>query len=257
MNLAVENSGADLATRIAVKHATPPLGVLPGSPAGARAVGRPKPSPWRATGAPACLLVLTLGILLGLGPAPAALPVVWGATQPVQEDNLYIVHLKNGKQLRASRYWEVGGDYRFELFGGVVGLEKGDVARIEVIQRGIAPAPEKTPAPPITVSAPDAAPTGVFSQLTSYVSELMEWVRGWMSRLWSPRRPVGEGLQAPEARLAARGAARGGPGARGGSLARTPSPPPFVVLVVVIALIPPIFLGGRLLGGWLAGHRRP
>jgi hypothetical protein len=199
---------------------------------------------------------VTLGILLGLGPAPAVLPLVWGATQPAQEDTLYVVHLKNGKQLRASRYWEVGGDYRFELFGGIVGLEKRDVARIEVLQRGLAPTPEKTPAPAITASAPEVAPTGAFSQITSYVSELMEWVRGWMLRLWSPRRPVGEGLRAPDGRLAAGGAARGGPGARGGALARTPSPPPFVVLVVVIAIIPPIFLGGRLLGAWLAGQRR-
>jgi len=124
MKLAIGNGEGHLRTRIALKRATP------------------KPPSPRPAGVPAWRLVVAVGLLLGLG--AAALPVAWGATQAVQEDTLFIVHLKNGKQLRASRYWEVGEDYRFEIFGGVVGLEKRDVARIEAIQRGAM----ATPSPP-------------------------------------------------------------------------------------------------------------
>jgi hypothetical protein len=42
----------------------------------------------------------------------------------------YLLHLKNGNELRTSYYWEEGDEVKFYVYGGVAGLQKGFVSRI-------------------------------------------------------------------------------------------------------------------------------
>ena len=192
----------------------------------------------------ACLALLISGLPL------------WGAAPPAQQEEIiYIIHLKNGSQLRTSRYCEAGGEYRIEIFDGVVGINKSYVARIETIRRGSELVASPSAAPP---AAPGpAAPGGFFSQVTSAVQELMDWMRGLMARLWSPRRPAGEGLQAGEGQPEGPGlAAGGGPAGRTGTPTRGGAPSLPVSMLVLAAVIPSFLFGGKALGEWLFAPRR-
>lgn len=188
----------------------------------------------------ACLVTL-------LSSLPAA-----AAAVPAQQDEItYIIHLKNGSQLRTSRYWEDSGDYRIDIFGGVVGINKIYVERIEAVRRGseLAAGPLAAPGPAAPAAA---APAGVFTRITSYVQELMNWMGGLMARLWSPRRQSREGVQAGEGQPGgpkASAAARRGPPTPGGG------PPLPVMVLVLAAVIPSFFLVGKALGGWLFAPR--
>ncbi len=230
---------------IAVKDAPPHLG-----PPGGRHPGRQRDSgPHRSGGVPANRVAAAICLLLfTLVHAPT---IVWGATKTAQEDTLYIIHLRNGGQLRTFRYWEAGSDYRIEISNGVVGLHKADVARIEVVKLGAATVAGPTLAPAVEAPAPPPRSPGIFSQLAGYVGELVEWMRGWMERLWTPRRPAAEGPQA-----GARPSPGGGVGARGGSTTRGNAPPLFVVLAVFIAVVPSFLFCGKALGAWLFRPRR-
>jgi hypothetical protein len=48
--------------------------------------------------------------------------LTWGAS--------YLLHLKNGNELRTSHYWEEGDEIRFYVYGGVAGIQKGFVSRV-------------------------------------------------------------------------------------------------------------------------------
>ena len=230
---------------IGVNDATPTLG-----PPGGRHSGRQGDSgPHRSGGVLAHrVAAATYLLLFALVHAPT---IVWGATKTAPEDILYIIHLRNGGQLRTFRYWEAGSDYRIEISDGVVGIHKADVARIEVVKLG--PATVGGPAPVPVADTPAAPPSrpGIFSQVSAYVGDLVEWLRGWMERLWTPRRPAGEGPQA-----GARPSPGGGVGARGGSTTRGKAPPLFVILTLFLAVVPSFLFGGKALGAWLFRPRR-
>jgi hypothetical protein len=111
------------------------------------------------------------------------------------------------------------------------------------------------PAAPPPAPAP-AAPSGLFSQVTSYVQELMDWMRGVMARLWSPRGPAGEGLQAGEGAEGPGLATGGGPAGRRGTPTRGGAPSLPVIVLALAVVIPSCLFGGRALGGWLFAPRR-
>lgn len=46
----------------------------------------------------------------------------------------YIIHLKDGGEFVADRYWEEGGQIKFKRFGGVMGIKKDLVREIEEIE---------------------------------------------------------------------------------------------------------------------------
>jgi hypothetical protein len=46
-------------------------------------------------------------------------------------DAAYLIRLKNGKEYVTSRYWQEGGQLFFETAGGILGIEKASVAKIE------------------------------------------------------------------------------------------------------------------------------
>jgi hypothetical protein len=48
--------------------------------------------------------------------------LAWGAS--------YLLHLKNGNELRTSYYWEEGDEVKFYVYGGVAGIQKAFVTRI-------------------------------------------------------------------------------------------------------------------------------
>lgn len=47
----------------------------------------------------------------------------------------YLVRLKNGKEFVASRYWEEGKRVMFDTGGGIFGLEKDSISKIEKTDR--------------------------------------------------------------------------------------------------------------------------
>jgi hypothetical protein len=46
----------------------------------------------------------------------------WGAS--------YLLHLKNGNEIKTSHYWEEGDEIKFYAYGGVAGIKKGLVSRV-------------------------------------------------------------------------------------------------------------------------------
>jgi hypothetical protein len=52
-------------------------------------------------------------------------------------DAAYIIKLKNGNEYITSRYWQEGSQVLFDAEGGVFGIEKGFVSRIEKTDRVI------------------------------------------------------------------------------------------------------------------------
>jgi hypothetical protein len=46
----------------------------------------------------------------------------WGAS--------YLLHLKNGNELRTSYYWEEDEEIKFFIYGGVAGIQKGFVTKV-------------------------------------------------------------------------------------------------------------------------------
>jgi hypothetical protein len=158
----------------------------------------------------------------------------------------YIFYLRSGTEVQTSRYWEEGDEYRLERFGGVIGLSKADVMRIERIEAVAAPSPAPAPSP--AGATPESAPEairGVSSVISAYIAEMIEWIRAWIARLSSPRRSV------TPTQVARGGATRG----------RGPAPrdqrPPLPVLIAVVVAIPILVFGGKRLGGWLFSETRP
>jgi hypothetical protein len=50
--------------------------------------------------------------------------LTWGAS--------YLLHLKNGNELRTSHYWEEGDEIKFYAYGGVAGIQKAFVSRVTI-----------------------------------------------------------------------------------------------------------------------------
>lgn len=50
--------------------------------------------------------------------------LTWGAS--------YLLHLKNGNELRTSHYWQEGDEIKFYIYGGIAGIQKGFVTRVTI-----------------------------------------------------------------------------------------------------------------------------
>ncbi len=64
----------------------------------------------------------------------------------------YLIHLKDGREITTSEYWEEGGQIKIHQYGGVVGISKEDVVSVEeiedpknIIVKSAPKPPEKTP----------------------------------------------------------------------------------------------------------------
>jgi len=69
-------------------------------------------------------------------------------------DAAYVITLKNGNEYVTARYWQEGGQVLFDTYGGIFGIEKAFVARIDQSDQPfrLAPAADRQPA--------QAAPAG-------------------------------------------------------------------------------------------------
>jgi len=79
----------------------------------------------------------------------------------------YIIHLKDGREFITDRYWEEGDQIKFKRYGGIIGIQKGLVRGIEVIEEVEELPEEKAAAKP---GAP-AAKTEAEKQGTSESAE--------------------------------------------------------------------------------------
>ena len=64
-------------------------------------------------------------------------------------DAAYVIRLKNGNEYITTRYWQEGGQVLFDTYGGIFGVEKSFVTRIE-----------KTDQPFLLATAGDLDPAG-------------------------------------------------------------------------------------------------
>lgn len=64
----------------------------------------------------------------------------------------YVIRLKNGNEYLTSRYWYRGGQVLFDTYGGVFGIDKGFVSKIESSNRAL-------PSPTATVLEHASSPT--------------------------------------------------------------------------------------------------
>jgi hypothetical protein len=54
-----------------------------------------------------------------------AADITWGAS--------YLLHLKNGNDLRTSSYWEEGDEIKFYVYGGIAGIQKEFVSGVTTL----------------------------------------------------------------------------------------------------------------------------
>ncbi|MEW6409202.1 MAG: hypothetical protein AB1488_03700 [Nitrospirota bacterium] len=50
---------------------------------------------------------------------------------PTFSDAGYIIYLKNGRQITVNSYWVEGNEIKYSVFGGVMGINKGEVLSIK------------------------------------------------------------------------------------------------------------------------------
>lgn len=67
-------------------------------------------------------------------------------------DSAYVIKLKNGNEYITDRYWYYGAQVLFDTYGGVFGVDKAFVAKIEKSDHVLATAPE-----PEVVKAPQSS----------------------------------------------------------------------------------------------------
>jgi hypothetical protein len=60
----------------------------------------------------------------------------------------YLIHLKDGRAITTSEYWEEGGQIKIHQHGGVVGISKEDVVSIEEIDEPKTIVVKSAPKPP-------------------------------------------------------------------------------------------------------------
>ena len=51
----------------------------------------------------------------------------------------YVIRLKNGNEFVTSRYWQEGGQILFDTYGGVFGIDKAFVTKIEASDKPLTP----------------------------------------------------------------------------------------------------------------------
>ena len=69
---------------------------------------------------------------------------------PAAGDASYLILLKNGGKLTTPRYWSEGNQIKFYIYGGIVGIKKDSIQRIEkakLVYEGKVLFPEKKPEP--------------------------------------------------------------------------------------------------------------
>lgn len=52
-------------------------------------------------------------------------------TPPTESELRYTIHLRDERTIRVDDYWEDGDQIKYEKFGGIVGVERKDVVKIE------------------------------------------------------------------------------------------------------------------------------
>ena len=176
----------------------------------------------------------------------AVTPMAWGAgPEGSQAAPQYTFYLRGGSQIQTSAYWEEGTEYRLQRFGGVIGLNKSDVERIERTEPGAQAAPVPLPSPvPVSRETAGEPPPAPSSSVTAYAEEMIVWIRGWLGRLRAFRKPAA-GLPL----------AMGGSSSGGGPLAGS-ARPPLVALMAVVLVVPIFLFGGKRLGSWLFSESR-
>ena len=60
----------------------------------------------------------------------------------------YLIHLKDGREITTSQYWEEGGQIKIHQYGGVVGISKEDVVSIEEVDEPKTIVVKSAPEPP-------------------------------------------------------------------------------------------------------------
>lgn len=70
---------------------------------------------------------------------------------PVGGNAAYLIKLKNGKEFVTSRYWQEGSQIMFDTYGGVFGVDRTFVARIEQSDKAVR-------LPTVTQDAPEQQP---------------------------------------------------------------------------------------------------
>ncbi len=78
-----------------------------------------------------------LGWELGMRGAVSCLTFALCLNTIARSDAAYIIKLKNGNEYVTSRYWQEGSQVLFDAEGGVFGIEKGFVSKIEKADRVI------------------------------------------------------------------------------------------------------------------------
>lgn len=63
------------------------------------------------------------------------------AIAPVMGHAAFVIKLKNGKEFVTGRYWQEGTQIMFDAYGGIFGVDKNSVQKIEQSDRRIVPEP--------------------------------------------------------------------------------------------------------------------
>jgi len=69
---------------------------------------------------------------------------------PATGDAAYLIRLKNGGEFKTFKYWSEGGQIKFYIYGGIVGVQKDSVQRIKkvaLVHKERVVSPPKKPAP--------------------------------------------------------------------------------------------------------------
>ena len=78
-----------------------------------------------------------------------AVCVIW----PASGEAAYLIKLKNGNEIVTARYWQQGHQVMFDTYGGVFGVDRAYISKIEESNR-----PVKQPAAPESTRAIPTAP---------------------------------------------------------------------------------------------------
>lgn len=83
----------------------------------------------------------------------ACLVVLAYAGIPSNADAAFVIKLRNGNEFVTERYWHSGKQIMFDTYGGVFGIDKAFVIKIE-------PSDKPVPLMPGSVKTPEAVPEG-------------------------------------------------------------------------------------------------
>lgn len=64
-------------------------------------------------------------------PSPQPTRVAAQRAPTVKQEERYIIHLRNGREVKVADYWQEGNVIKYEIFGGTVGVDRKRVVMIE------------------------------------------------------------------------------------------------------------------------------